>query len=352
MPQRSDSIQIARRRLLTSLPALLAAPRLASAQERPEKTQVRLALGGKTTLTHLPLTIADQLGYFKAEGLEVELQDHAGDGLAQQSLLQGQADVAVGGFEHTVFLRQRGADGRAFVFLGRAPQLVFGVGARALPSFQYVTQLKGRRIGIASPESSSHWFARLVLARGGLAPAEAEFLSVGTTSAAVAALREGRIDALSNVDPAISMLEFRGELRVLWDTRSLRGTQELCGGPMVGGCLYAPQEFLLRHAQTVQALTNAVVRALKWLQTAGPSDIVRAVPEAYMYGDRAIYLAALEKARESFSPDGMASEEGVLTALRLVAQYDPRFAPPRPTAASASYFTNDFARRAKQRFQV
>ena len=180
------SFPISRRRLLAGLPALICAAPLARAQERPEKASVRLALGGKTTLTHLPLTIADQLGYFKAEGLEVEFQDHAGDGLAQQSMLQGQADMAAGGFEHTVFLRQRGAGGRAFVFLGRAPQMVFGVGARALPNFQHITQLKGRRIGVASPENSSHWFARMVLARGGLAPGEAEFLSVGTTSAAVA----------------------------------------------------------------------------------------------------------------------------------------------------------------------
>ena len=85
--------------------AALAGQGLAHAQQRPEKARLTLALGGKTALYYLPLTIAEQLKYFSAEGLEVELQDHAGDSLAQQALLQGQADLAAGGFERVILLR-------------------------------------------------------------------------------------------------------------------------------------------------------------------------------------------------------------------------------------------------------
>jgi len=341
----------ASRRLLLGAPALVLAARIARAQDAPERRALRLAVGGKTTLYHLPLTLAEQLGYFSDEGLEVELKDHAGGGLAEHALLQGQADLVAGGFEHVVFLRGRQVNCRAFVSLGRVPQTVFGVSARALPDFHHVSQLRGRRIGISSPGSSTHWFATMLLARGGVAPGEVEFVNLGTTTAVVGAVREGRIDALSSVDPAVSLLEFRSELRVLWDTRSLRGTKEAYGGPMPGGCLYAPQDFIVRYPRTTQALTNAVVRALKWLQTAGPSDIVHAVPEAYMYGDRAVYLAALEKVRGAFSPDGLASEDGVLTALRVIARYGALKAPLPPIAPGSTY-TNDFARRAKLRYQV
>lgn len=308
-------------------------------------------MGGRTALPYLPLTIAEQLKFYAAEGLHVELQDHAGGALAEQAVLQGQADVAAGGFEHTIFLRQRGINCRAFAMLGRAPQLVFGVSARALPDYRHLRQLKGRRIGVSALESDTHWFARLLLTRAGLAPADVSFVGVGTSTAVVGALREGRIDAVVNIDPVISQLESRGDIHVVADTRSLRGTQELYGGPMPGVCLYAPQAFVVRSPQTAQALTNAVVRALKWLQTAGPSDIVRAVPESSMHGDRAIYLAALAKAREALSPDGIAAEESVATAHRVVAQYPAGHAAVRSQAPNAVY-TNDFARRAKAKFQV
>ena len=317
----------------------------------PERPEVTLAVGGRTAVYFLPLTIADQLGYFKEEGLQVELQDHAAGSLARQSMLKGTAQVTAGSYEHVLHLRGRGIDSRAFVFLGRAPQLVFGVSSRSFEQFRVVAQLQGRRIGITAPDSATHWFAKRLLARGALGASDVEFVSVGNSSAAALAVREGRIDAISNIDPVISLLEFRSEIRVLWDTRSLRGTHELYGGPMGAGCLYAPQEFLVRYPRTVQALTNGIVRALKWLQTAGPSDIVRAVPEAYMHGDRAVYLSAMDKAREAMSPDGLISSESVETTHRVVAQDNPPGTMVRPPSPAAT-FTNEFASRAKRKFQV
>lgn len=350
----SSSLPVSRRRLLSGVSALVAAP-LAWSQTppQPELKSVRIGVGGKTSLYHLPLALAEQLGYFKAEGMAVELKAHAGGGLAAQALAQAQLDVAAGGFEHTLFLRQKNLPCRAFVLYGRAPQIVFGVSARTLPEFQNLQQLNGRRIGISSPDSSTQWVAQVVLVRGGVPRDGVEYVNVGTGTGAVMAVREGRVDALSNSDPAISALEFSGELRVLADTRSLRGTQEVFGGPMPGGCLYAPQEFMQRYPKTVQALTNAMVRALTWLQTAGPSDLVRVVPEASMHGDRAIYLAAFDKAREAFSPDGLISEDNVRTALRTLARFGNPTNAQWPMAAPITlFYTNQFAQRAKQRFQA
>lgn len=308
-------------------------------------------MGGKTALYYLPLTIAAQMGYFRSEGLRVELQDHPAGSQALHAMLKGGAQIAAGSYEHVIDLRRSGLNSRAFVFLGRAPQLVFGVSTRAFPQFRVLAQLEGRRIGISAPDSATHWFARHVLARGALKASDVEFVSVGTGGAAAMALREDRIDAIANLDPVISLLEFRGDIRVLWDTRSLRGTQDLYGGPMAGGCLYAPQEFVARHPRTVQALTNGVVRALKWLQTAGPSDIVRVVPEADMQGDRGIYLSAFEKSREAMSPDGVITAESAESTHRIVARQ--RLSEPavRP-ALPADTFTNEFALRAKRRFQA
>lgn len=323
------------------------------AQPGLARTPLRLAVGGKTALCYLPLTVADQLRYFDDEGLDVELQDHAGGSLAQQALVQGQADMAAGAFEHTIVLRQRGLGGRAVVLLGRAPQLVFAVGARALPE-RDLRSLRGQRVGVTALDSSTQRFAQMLLARSGVAAGEVEFVGVGTSTAAVAAVRDGRVNAIANIDPVISLLEAAGDVRVLADTRSLRSAQALYGGPMPGACLYAGPDFVTRHPQTVQAVANAVVRALKWLQTAAPSDIVRTVPEAYMYGDRAVYLAALDKARAALSPDGLFADDAVATAHRVMALYAPVPAPGlvRAAAEPAATFTNDFARRARQKLQL
>jgi len=53
--------------------ALIAALLVASsaAAGALEKKSVKVAVGGKTLFYYLPLTLADRLGYFKDEGLEV-----------------------------------------------------------------------------------------------------------------------------------------------------------------------------------------------------------------------------------------------------------------------------------------
>ena len=350
MPTTRLLANLDRRRWLAAVSALgLLASSPLRAQTRPERPHVTLAVGGLATLYYLPLTIAQQLNFFRDEGLSVEFQDHPGGGLAEQAMVGGHADLVAGAYEHTIILRQRGINCRSFVLLGRAPQAVMAVSTQALPDFRDVRQLRGQRIGISALDSATQWFARLVLARAGVGADEVQWLGVGTGGAAAAALREGRIEALAGVDPVISQLEFRAQIRVAADARSLRGTQQLYGGPMPGGCLYAPQGFVLRYPNTVQALANAIVRALKWLQTAGPSDIVRAVPESTMLGDRAIYLSALDKVREAFSPDGLVSELAVQTAHELVARHATVPTAVRPAAPAATY-TNDFVQRAKLRY--
>jgi NitT/TauT family transport system substrate-binding protein len=57
--------------------ATLAFPSL-RAQPKPEKSKISIAVGGKAAFYYLPLTISEQLGYFKAEGLDIEISDFAG----------------------------------------------------------------------------------------------------------------------------------------------------------------------------------------------------------------------------------------------------------------------------------
>ena len=91
----------------------LAAPALAFAQTL-EKPKLTLAVGGKNLLYYLPLTIAESLGYFKSEGLDVTIVDFAGGSQALRAVVGGSADVVSGAFEHTLNMQAKGVKLRAF----------------------------------------------------------------------------------------------------------------------------------------------------------------------------------------------------------------------------------------------
>jgi len=343
------STTLNRRRFTLLAAAAVAAPAL-RAQGKLEKTKVSIAVGGKAGFYYLPLTISEQLGYFKAEGLDVEISDFAGGAKALQALMGNSADVVSGAYEHTINMQARNQFIRSFVLMGRAPQIAMGVSVKAIPDYKGLADLRGRKIGVTAPGSSTNMMANLLLSRAGIKASEVSYIGVGTSAGAITALRSGQIDAMSNIDPVMTMLEQKGDVRIVSDTRTLKGTQEVFGGPMPAACLYTHAEFVKNNPNTCQALANAIVHGLKWLQTAGPSDIIKAVPESYLLGDRALYLASFAKVREAIALDGVLPDEGPRTALKALASFEPSVKPEKIDLAKT--YTNEFARRAKDKFKA
>ena len=335
------------RRTLLGAAAALAAPAVLRAQSL-EKPKLTIAVGGKNLLYYLPLTIAEQLGYFKQEGLDVTIVDFAGGARALQAVVGGSADVVSGAFEHTVNMQFKGQPMRAFVLQGRAPMIVLGVNPKTMPNYKTVADLKGKKIGVTAPGSSTNVMVNFILAKAGLKPADVSIIGVGAGQGAVAAMRAGQIDAISNLDPVITLLARSGDLKIVSDTRIVAESDKVFGGPMPAGCLYAPQPFIDKNPGTTQALTNAMVRANKWIQAAGPSEVIKTVPESYLLGDRAVYIDAFLAAKGALSPDGMIPTAGPETAFRALASIDPELA--KAKLDLNAVYTNDFVKKANTKY--
>lgn len=309
-----------------------------------EKTKVSIAVGGKASFYYLPLSIAEFKGFYKAEGLDVEISDFAGGSKALAAVVGGSADVVSGAYEHTINLQQKGQMFQAFVLQGRAPQMAIGVSTKTMPGYKSVADLKGKKIGVSAPGSSTNMMANYLLASAGLKPGDVSFVGVGTGAGAVAAMRAGQIDAISNIEPVMTMLEQGNHVRIVADMRTMKGTQALLGGPMPAACLYAPLSFVQKYPNTAQALAAAIIRANRWIDQVGPSELIRTVPESYLLGDRGIYLATFNAIRDSISKDGLIPDEGSKTALRLLESSSPKWDQSKVDLAKT--YTNDFAKRA------
>ncbi|HZT55651.1 MAG TPA: ABC transporter substrate-binding protein, partial [Burkholderiaceae bacterium] len=131
-------------------------------------------------------------------------------------------------------------------------------------------------------------------------------------------------------------------------TRIVAEADKAFGGPMPAGCMYAPQAFIDKNPATVQAIANAIVRADKWIQGAGPADIVKAVPESYLLGDRAVYVDAFLAAKGALSVDGTIPEAGAETARRALASIDPEIAGAKIDLAAI--WTNEFVKKANAKY--
>jgi len=292
--------------------------------KEPEKTQVTLGVGGKALLYYLPLTIAEKRGFFKEQGLDVTIDDFSGGSQALQALIGGSVDVVTGGYEHTLNMQAKGQDIRAVVELGQNATVLAVRKGRA-SEIRSLADLKGKKIGVTAPGSSTYFFAVYLLSKAGLKPSDVSFIGVGGGAGAVAALQKGEIDAISNVDPVISRLEAEGQVSLLADSRTEKGTDDIFGGPVPAAVLYARKDFIDANPETVQRLVNAFVGALHWINAAGPEKVTEAVPKAMWLGDKDLYIRSVAASLPTYSRTGVISESGMEASLRVM-QFDPAIA--------------------------
>lgn len=290
--------------------------------QAPEKKDIKLGVGGGAALYYLPLSLTEKLGYFKEQGLNVEIADFKGGSQSLQALVGGSADVVTGAYEHTLRMQAKNQDIVSVVELGRYPAIVLAVKKDKADKIKSAADLKGAKIGITAPGSSTNMVAWYLMAKGGLKPDDASFIGVGTGAAAVAAMQKGEIDAMSNIEPIISKLVSTGDIVILNDTRSTEGNNKVFGGPMSAAVLYMKRDFIEKNPNTVQALVNAFYKTLKWMEKATPEQIADNVPAEYHLGDKALYIAAVKASLEAYSRDGVVSAESTKRSMEFLQQFD------------------------------
>ncbi|HKE40471.1 MAG TPA: ABC transporter substrate-binding protein [Casimicrobiaceae bacterium] len=334
--------------IVSVLVALL--PLSAFAQGKPEKTKVSIAVGGKAAFYYLPLTIAERLGYFKDEGLDVEISDFEGGSKALQAVVGGSADVVSGAWENTIDQQPKGLQLQGFALEGRYPMICLALSKAKAASYKSPKDLKGMKIGVSAPGSSTNRMVLRILAKEGLKADDVSIIGVGTGAGVIAAMTSGQIDAVSNLDPMIAKLEKMGAVVLIADTRTAKGTEEVFGSAdMPAGALYAPISFIQKNPNTVQALTNAMVRALLWIQKATPDDVVKTVPPEYLLGDKDVYIASFVKLKDAYSPDGMFTEAGAENTLKYLAAFNPAIKP--ADIKLAQTFDNSYAKKALAKYK-
>ena len=308
--------------LVVAFTALALLTGVASAQSQLEKKKVAIATAS-LGLPYLPLIIAQQRKYFAEEGLEVEIAAFAGGSKALQSLMGGSSDVASGAYSNTLTMAAKKQKLIYFVTQVRYPALGIAVSQRVADRYKSPADLKGMKIGVSAPGSSTHMIVNHLLGKGGLTSSDVSIIGVGTSAGAVAAIEKGEIDAIINSDPVMTKLENDKAVKLIADTRTRKGTEDLFGGPYPEAGLYATADFIAKNPNTMQALTNAIVRAELWMQKATVQDIAANVPAEYMLGDKELYLASYQRMHESHAPDGQITKEGAQIVLDVLAAFLP-----------------------------
>ena len=144
-----------------------------------------------------------------------------------------------------------------------------------------------------------------------------------------------------------SVLEADGSIKVVIDTRTAEGTRQVYGGAYPAAVLYTTPAYIVGNPKTVQGLTNAFVRALRWIAANPAEKIADMMPPEYALGNKATYIRAIRASIPMYSPDGMIEREAAETAHKVLRQFDPDVQ--KANIDLAATYTNGFVAKAPPR---
>jgi NitT/TauT family transport system substrate-binding protein len=279
-----------------------------------------IGAGFPGTLAYLPHVLAQELGFYKEEGLEVQAESVPGGTNAMQALLGGSADVVAGYYEHSIRVAAQGRAVKSFIVMTRYPGNVLLVGPGAKKNIRRIEDLKGAAIGVNDPGSQGHLFVNYLLVRNGLAPSDITVVSVGTAPGGIAALEHGKIDVWAGFDPGVTQFVHRHpDARILVDARDGQGVREVFGTDVYpGATLYSKANWLAQYPDIARRLVRANLHSLHWIHQHSPEEIAAKVPAALRGEDSSIYIEALRRAMPMFSEDGLMEADGANAAFNAL----------------------------------
>ena len=300
------------------------APHLANAQTGKMKMEsVSVAVGGRSAVTYLPLTLADQLGYFKDEGLNVTMSDFSGGSKSIEALVGNSADIAVGAFEQALLIQRRRMDLKAVALFNRTYGVVIALKPELAKKYKSPADLKGGKFGVTAPGTSGALALTLLLAKAGLPVTDISIIGIGIGPGALAAAKSGELDGVAQFDPVISQLLLDGDMVSIVDTRTAAGMKYLYGGFIAASSVITTPKMIKERPEALQHFVNAIVKALRWLDKATPEQVADTVPKAYLGGRKDLYLASVAKVKATFTTDGRFTKDDTGTIFNVVSKYGP-----------------------------
>jgi NitT/TauT family transport system substrate-binding protein len=141
---------------------------------------------------------AQDEGYFKAEGIEVQSTVGQGGATSVAGLVSGSADIAQAAPDAFMSAVGQGADLVA-VWQWLKPG-IFGTLVNSDAGINSVADLKGKKIGIIGKSSSTYFSPLVQLQEQGLTEGDVKFVAIGCCSAQYTALKNGQVDAVGTWD--------------------------------------------------------------------------------------------------------------------------------------------------------
>jgi len=309
-----------------------------------QTASLKIMVGGLSKQIYLPNMLAQQLGYFKDQHLDVTLIDEGSGQASEDEVIAGNVDAGSGAYVHPMVLNALGKKIETICQFGIAPGEAEVIDARKAGSIQSSSDLQGKNLGVTELGSGTHTLTLAILGKAGIDPTKEHFIPVGAGDTFIAAIDHQTIDGGMTTEPTISRLTSSGKGKVLVDLRTPDSTRAALGGdyPFIG--IFAKNDWVNSNKDVAQRLVNAYVNTLKFIHSHSAAEIAAKMPADYYAGNKDLYVTALQNQISIFGTDCKMPAGGPETVMKIQQDYVPSFK--GKTSNLSETYTNQFASKA------
>jgi NitT/TauT family transport system substrate-binding protein len=280
---------------------------------------VTMMVGGIDKQIYLPYQLAQNLGFYKKYGVNVQLSTEQNGGVgAETAMVSGQVDMAGAWYVHTIDFQQKGKNVVDVVQLSGAP----GEREMCAKSAGVTTPANwaGKSVGVTDIGSGTDNLTLYLAARYHLTTKQFNRVAVGAGPTFVASLQHNRIACGMTTQPTAGAIEKQGIGTSVVDLSSTSGARQWLGGAYPAAAVLARADWVASHHTVVQKVVDALVATMHWINTHTAADIANAMPPAFVSNGlttKADYISELAQDKGQFLPDGMMPTSGPQTALSI-----------------------------------
>lgn len=261
----------------------------------------KLRVAAINLFTFSPVFVAKELGYYEAEGLDVDILETTSGNTTTSALLGGSVAAATTGFSQPLLLADQGKVVKTLVGMDMSSIYVFvGSPSLSVPSDNpaaLAAALKGKRFGVASLGSTGHVIAEGVLGEYGTTNKDVTYVAIGTGATALAAFKAGAVDAIVSYEPDLTQILDAGAGKVVLDLRST--TNEKIYSKLPTSTLQATGEWIDKNPDAAAKLVRAIARANKTLRE-DPARSLEVLGKLYPTMSKPSLKAMYEASRANF----------------------------------------------------
>jgi NitT/TauT family transport system substrate-binding protein len=308
--------------------------------------KLTIALSNQANQSYLPLILADRLGFFKKQGLDVKIANLQTSGDVTNAVLGGDAQAMIGFYDHNLDLQAKGKDTEGVIQLLQAPGMVEMVRTNE-PDLKSPADLKGKTIGVTALGGSTSYLGYYLAVHNNMAITDVHEVPVAAGPTFVAAFQHNRVDAGVTTEPTISTLLAKHLGKIVADMRTSAGTKAALGGPYAGTCLTVKKSWADSHKDSTQKMVNALYESLQWIEAHSAAQITAKVPADFYSGPgKDAYTQALANEMGMYNPSGQMPTDAPQTVLRVLTAIDPGVKGHKIDLAKT--YTDEFVQKAAQ----